>query len=1496
MNNNFRSPSSQLLINFRISNYKTLSIVFFAIALLISHSATAQLPVTYDFESGLQGWTSNGNDSGTYYGWGCNANRSIYSKDDDGSNNIMMSPAIDLTSYSEVTISFCHKSININNNKGFRLQYYDGSNWTTIKHFRLGTDFFTQGVYEEHSFSRTINDGATYVFTANSRFRFRGTSSDNNDWNFFDDITITGVNSSPCAEPTNQPTNLTFSNVLDTSMDFSFTPATSSPDGYLVVYNTTGVTPPIGDGANYAVGATYGDHTIVSNNTDTAFTLTGLNNNTTYYVYVFSYNSLCSDGPNFLNRSPLNGSESTLIYCIPNGTNSSYYIDDFSTSGGVTNITNNNSGYSTNGYGDFTNLSVSQYSGSVVNFYGNFRDGSWQYDGFGVGIWVDYNNDGDFNDAGETIFNGGYYDPVNSSFTIPTGTAPGDYQMRVVIDWNDSTPYWCSSNFIGEAEDYTLTVLSSATCTEPNNQPTNITFNSVTETSMNLNFTAATSMPDSYLVVYNTTGVTPTITDGTTYTTGSTFSGNTVVSTNDDTNISITGLSDNTTYYFYIFSQNFVCSGGPDYLNTSPLIGAETTEAFCSPSNALGTTTLACPSVDAGGLGLSGADPDPINCSVGSNTTTLEATYLNLGDTSTYNVESIPYAPPFQFNCLENPVSVNDDDVWSPKIDLPFDFCFFGNTYDSCVIGSNGVISFDTSLASTTSYSSPTGWRTLYDIPNIENARDYNSGTNFYHFGPSIYGVHHDVDPSVGGEIGYQLITLDTGCRALVAAWSDVPMYDDNALLYTGMIVFYEDTNVIEVYIKEKRALNTWNNGNATVGLQANTSTAIAAPNRNTTDPNWTAFDEAWRFVPAGPSITTLKWYKDAISPANEIDDPDNDGIITVTPTETTTYYSEVTYDLCSGSSIVEIDTATITLTGDKVWDGSESSDWNNPNNWTPAGVPVITDCIVIPVTANDPVITGVVDGTGFNMEIEDGATLIQQPNSSLTIEDKITIDTNADYELKDSASLIQITDVATNQNVGTAKVQREVTGLTNFDYVYWSTPVEAFDVGDVSPSTPNYGIFEWLPTVDNGSPGKHGEWSYASGNMTLGKGYAIRDLEGTAIANTAQFEGKLNNGQITHYITRGTYNGIDYEGNGNTATAEDDNWNLIGNPYPSAISLTDFTTANPYIDGTLYFWRHTAPPSTFVGDPFYTGFLYNYSENDYLSANSLGSTPPGFNGYIAAGQGFFVQLLNSSPRPSPVVFNNSMRGTYANDGFYRSANLNADNTTNTNEKHRIWLDLIDSNNTALSLLVGYAAGATDAIDRLYDGHLLNDSNYQFYSTLNTPEKSNKLAINGRALPFVETDTIPLGFKTATQGEYTIALNTVDGLFETTDQDIYLEDKVLNLIHDLRTSPYSFTTDLGTFEDRFVLRFNTNNSLSVTDLDANANLDIRTLSNAIVATATKSFIKTFELHDITGRLIHKNLNITAADYSYPTQNLSRGTYIVTVALANGSTVSKKLMI
>ena len=466
-----------------------------------------------------------------------------------------------------------------------------------------------------------------------------------------------------------------------------------------------------------------------------------------------------------------------------------------------------------------------------------------------------------------------------------------------------------------------------------------------------------------------------------------------------------------------------------------------------------------------------------------------------------------------------------------------------------------------------------------------------------------------------------------------------------------------------------------------------------------------------------------------------------------------------------------------------------------------------------------------------------------------------------------------------------TAKVQRTVSGLNSYDYVYWSSPVDVFDVEDVSPGTSINRIYKWEPTVANGTAGQHGTWINTTENMVLGKGYIIRGLNGTTIADTAEFIGTINNGKISYPISRGSYTGGDYPGIGNTATAEDDNWNLLGNPYPSAISLNDFVLANNAIDGTLYFWQHLTPLTSGNANPFYEGYAYNYSPFDYLSANSLGSSPPGFNGYIASGQGFFALMLDSAPTPNTVSFNNTMRGVYDNNRFYRSE------TDTSEDKHRIWLDFINEDNIALSTLVGYASGATDDIDRLYDGFLISQTESQFYSM----GSDQKLIIQGKSLPFEDSDTIPLGYKSPNTANYTISINQIDGLFLNENQGIYLEDTTLNIIHDLRANPYSFTTDEGVFNERFILRFTTQ-SLSIKDQDILANVTIRSIHNSIDATSTLSTINTFELFDITGRLIHKNLKVENTNYSYQTNNLSKGTYIVTVSLANGATTSKKLII
>ena len=76
----------------------------------------------------------------------------------------------------------------------------------------------------------------------------------------------------------------------------------------------------------------------------------------------------------------------------------------------------------------------------------------------------------------------------------------------------------------------------------------------------------------------------------------------------------------------------------------------------------------------------------------------LSVDYFNVGETSSYSVSSTPYTPPYPF-AGGTQLFIGIDDEWSNIINMPFNFCFFGNTYNQIVIGTNGVISFDVALA-----------------------------------------------------------------------------------------------------------------------------------------------------------------------------------------------------------------------------------------------------------------------------------------------------------------------------------------------------------------------------------------------------------------------------------------------------------------------------------------------------------------------------------------------------------------------------------------------------------------------------------------------------------------------------------------------------------------------------------------------------------------------------------------------------------------------------
>lgn len=299
------------------------------------------------------------------------------------------------------------------------------------------------------------------------------------------------------------------------------------------------------------------------------------------------------------------------------------------------------------------------------------------------------------------------------------------------------------------------------------------------------------------------------------------------------------------------------------------------------------------PYVDAG---------QDVTLDCGETCTELTADFLHTGQTSEYEVHSIPYNPPFPFTG-GTPVSANTDDVWSPLINMPFDFCFFGQSYNKMIIGSNSVISFETNIAGQTA-----GGRCEWSF----GARDAIPTPEL--FKTTIFGPYMDTNPAVAGSGTINWYVTGTAPnRAMVVNFPNIKYFGSacSHLSLTSQVIIYETTNAIEVYVQNRPSGCSWQSGVAVLGIQNQTGTqGYTAPGRNTGD--WSATNEAWRFMPAGDSNVTFEWLNadgDVIG---------TDTTITVCPTEdVTTYTAKAVWNNCNGDQVTVTDTVTVSKPAD---------------------------------------------------------------------------------------------------------------------------------------------------------------------------------------------------------------------------------------------------------------------------------------------------------------------------------------------------------------------------------------------------------------------------------------------------------------------------------------------------------------------------------------------------------------------------------------------------
>jgi hypothetical protein len=272
--------------------------------------------------------------------------------------------------------------------------------------------------------------------------------------------------------------------------------------------------------------------------------------------------------------------------------------------------------------------------------------------------------------------------------------------------------------------------------------------------------------------------------------------------------------------------------------------------------------------------------------------------------------------------------------------------------------------------------------------------------------------------------------------------------------------------------------------------------------------------------------------------------------------------------------------------------------------------------------------------------------------------------------------------------------------------------------------------------------------------------------------------------------------------------------------------------------------------------------------------------------GKIGAAQAFFaISTANGA-----VAFNNKMRvGVGGNSQFFKMNNSKG-KLANTIEKNRIWLNLTNDQGAFKQTLIGYVTEATNEYEGAFDGESFDGNKYvDFYSVNN----DKNLTIQGRALPFNETDIVPLGYSSAIVGSFAVGIDQVDGVL--VNQTVFIEDKYSKIIHNLKEGPYNFTTEKGTFNDRFILKY-TNKTLAIGDFETQENgVVISNKNKEIFIRSSDELIDKIFVYDFSGRRLYEKIKVDTNEYKIPSLGSVDQALIVKVVLQNGLIISKKII-
>lgn len=450
-------------------------------------------------------------------------------------------------------------------------------------------------------------------------------------------------------------------------------------------------------------------------------------------------------------------------------------------------------------------------------------------------------------------------------------------------------------------------------------------------------------------------------------------------------------------------------------------------------------------------------------------------------------------------------------------------------------------------------------------------------------------------------------------------------------------------------------------------------------------------------------------------------------------------------------------------------WIGGASGDWENAANWC-GSVPGVTTNVTIPGGTTIHITSAYTTPARCNnLTINSGGALVIDAAKALTVGGSLVNNAIEGLVIKSSASGTGSLLENGISGSGTVKAERYITKYNSRNdgmYHFLATPVSGQNILTSFSNPPGNSsddfykldepTYTWISYRNAAGDGINPAFE---STLTPGRGYLVAYSANV----TKTFTGQINSGNLT---TGTQLPGLTFTSSLGSIAG----WNLLGNPYCSAISWDDVIAGGQAsnLDNAVY--------------------VYDNATQQYKTwVNGLGTLTDGI---IPAMQGFLVKANAASPSLTLKNINRVHGGT----AYYKSAQTSANNVLSLK---------VSGNSRSDETCIRFRDEATTDFNEEWDAYKLMGSS----SVPNLYSVTNNMNYAVNSLPVNEMKgAVAIAFTAGSKGTFTLSVTGTDNF--SAETNVTLLDKKTGITQLLNSNPaYTFTAAPGEDANRFELHF-----------------------------------------------------------------------------------------